>query len=508
MSLHIAQTNLLLLGLDGASPRLLNWLIAQGEMPYLRALTAGDSVRPLESVLPYATPAAWSTIYTGVDPGAHGVVDFTDWLNPAAPLADSTSLRAPAIWQRLSEQSRRVAMIAFPLTYPPPAVNGVMVSGLPSPHHGAVWAYPTEFDKQLKGIEGFLPDPEMTSPWVKPEASIARLERHVQAVAQAALAAHARYGRPGWDLFSVQFQALDTFQHMFWAWVDPEDTRHAGLSMAEKRRARAFFRTLDEAIRLVVDGLSPREIVLLSDHGFGPAYEAICLNHLLLNSGLLKLAVHPARLHAALWAQRALKRLDVFRLRARLRFSPRPNTAMREISRWMRDDLIAQAGSPALNLSGGYCGLVRVQPGLEERVKAAMLQARHPSRGTPLLKAVHFPSDIWHGPWAMAWHSLAIVQPEEGYLIDSHLRPYGVIAPISAGLTGTHRPTGILWTTLATLRSASTIQDIAPGMLRALGIEPSTSAAEPVAGTKRPTADYTAEDQQAIEERLRRLGYL
>jgi len=506
MSGQATHTNILLIGLDGASPRLLNWLIAQGAMPHLRALVAGDPLRPLESVLPYATPAAWATIYTGVDPGAHGVLDFTDWLNPAAPLVDSTSLRAPAIWQRLSEQGRRVAMIAFPLTYPPPVVNGVMVSGLPSPHRGATWAYPADFDGLLKSIEGFLPDPEMTSPWVKPEASIARLERHVQAVAQAALAAHERYGQQGWDLFGVQFQALDTFQHMFWAWVDPEDVRHDKLPNAQKQRARAFFRVLDEAIHQLVDRLSPQEIVLLSDHGFGPAYEAVCLNHLLLDSGLLKLAVTPARLRAQLWAQRLLKRLDVFRLRARLKFSPRPNVAMRELSRWMRDDLIDRAGSPAVNLSGGYCGLVRVQPGFEDRIRAALLGAHHPVRRTSLIRSVQFPPDVWRGPCAAAWRSLAIVQPEEGYVIDSHLRPYGVIAPISAGLTGAHRPTGMLWTTIAALRQADTIQDIAPGLLAALGVSSLASPTEPAAD--RPSTSYTAEDQHAIEERLRRLGYL
>jgi len=469
MSGQATHTNILLIGLDGASPRLLNWLIAQGEMPHLRALTAGAPLRPLESVLPYATPAAWATIYTGVDPGAHGVLDFTDWLNPAAPLVDSTSLRAPAIWQRLSEQGRRVAMIAFPLTYPPPVVNGVMVSGLPSPHRGATWAYPADFDGLLKSIEGFLPDPEMTSPWVKPEASIARLERHVQAVAQAALAAHERYGQQGWDLFGVQFQALDTFQHMFWAWVDPEDVRHDKLPNAQKQRARAFFRVLDEAIHQLVDRLSPQEIVLLSDHGFGPAYEAVCLNHVLLDNGLLKPAGHPARLRAMLWGQRVLKGLDVFRLRARLKFSPRPNAAMREISRWMRDDLIDRAGSIAVNLCTGYCGLVQIRSGFEEQARAALLRARHPVHHAPLLKSVQFPPDVWRGPWAAAWRSLAIVQAEEGYIVDSHLRPYGVVAPISAGLTGAHRPTGMLWTTLATLSSARTIQDIAPGILEMLG---------------------------------------
>jgi len=245
---------------------------------------------------------------------------------------------------------------------------------------------------------------------------------------------------------------------------------------------------------------------LLSDHGFGPAYEAVCLNHVLLDNGLLKPAGHPARLRAMLWGQRALKGLDVFRLRARLKFSARPNAAMREISRWMRDDLIDRAGSAAVNLSGGYCGLVRVQPGFEDRIRAALLGAHHPVRRTSLIRSVQFPPDVWRGPCAAAWRSLAIVQPEEGYVIDSHLRPYGVIAPISAGLTGAHRPTGMLWTTIAALRQADTIQDIAPGLLAALGVSSSASPTEPAAD--RPSTSYTAEDQHAIEERLRRLGYL
>ncbi|MGQ9816026.1 MAG: alkaline phosphatase family protein, partial [Candidatus Roseilinea sp.] len=129
-----AQTKVLIVGLDGASPKIINQLAEQGDLPYLRALFSRAPLRPLESVPPYATPAAWSTIYTGLPPASHGILDFVDWSDSSMPLADSASLRAKPIWQHLSEQGKRVAMIAFPLTYPPPVVNGVMVSGLPAPH--------------------------------------------------------------------------------------------------------------------------------------------------------------------------------------------------------------------------------------------------------------------------------------------------------------------------------------------------------------------------------------
>lgn len=501
-----AQTKVLIVGLDGASPKIINQLAEQGDLPYLRALFSRAPLQPLESVPPYATPAAWSTIYTGLPPASHGILDFVDWSNSSMPLADSASLRAKPIWQRLSEQGKRVAMIAFPLTYPPPVVNGVMVSGLPAPHRSVTWTHPAEFDAEIKAIRDFTPDPEMTSPTVNPEESITRLERHLQTVTQASLTAHQRYGGQGiWDLFGAQFQALDAFQHMFWAWIDPDDRRHTAIPLRQRQRARAFFHVLDECIQRLVEALAPEHIVLLSDHGFGPAYEAVCLNHILLANGLLKLAVHPLRLRAALWAQRAIKRIDIFRLRARLRFSARRSGAMREISRWMGDDLIDHSNTPAVNLSGGYCGLIKVRPGFESLVEQALLQARHPAHRTPLIESVQFVADLWKGPQADKWRQIAIAQPKDGYLIDSHLRPYGVVAPISAGLTGTHRPTGMLWTTLPDLQQATSLFEIAPAVLNTLG---SGIDSENVQRSERSSKNYSAEDQRAIEERLRQLGYL
>lgn len=500
------RTKILLIGLDGGSADVLRQFAAQGHMPFLDGLFAKAPLRALESIPPYATPAAWASIYTGVTPADHGVLDFVDPTVPGKHLVNSTSLKAEPFWQRLSAQDRRIAMIAFPLTYPPKPINGVMVSGLPAPHQGALWSWPPEFDARLKSIPGFLPDPEMSSPIVNPERSISRLERHIRAVAQAALAAHKEFGGGGWDVFGVQFQALDAFQHMFWAWIDPNDYRFSSRPEHERQRAARFFTTLDEALRQLIENLNPQEIVILSDHGFGSAYEAVCPNPLLLQHGLLTLSVSEKHLRRSLQIQRLLKRLDVFNLRARMKFSAQPRVTTRNLSRLMRDELVDEERSPAYVFSGGYCGLVKIQPGFEATVRDVLLQARHPVSGHNLIKAVLFPTELWNLPQTSAWRHYAIIQAEAGFLIDSHFREYGVVAPISAGLSGTHRPTGILWTTLGTLQGAKSILDIAPGLLHALNISGSTSQRQE--SDIQEQSFVSPEDQAIIEQRLRQLGYL
>lgn len=501
----MSRTNILLVGLDGANPDLMRRLAEQGEMPFLRACSEQKPLRPLESIPPYATPSAWNSIYTGVTPAWHGVLDFVDLTAPRRQLTNSHSLRSAPFWKRLSDHAQRVAMIGFPFTYPPLPVNGVMVSGLPAPHQGAVWSFPPEFDAHLKAIPHFLPDPEMTSPRVNPERSISRLERHVQAVTEAALAAHRTYGEAGWSLFGVHFQALDTFQHMFWAWIDPTDRRFYRRPERERRSALRFLRVLDDSLRRLTEALRPEGIVILSDHGFGPAYEAVCPNYCLLDQGLLTLA-SPARLQRSLKLQSMLKRLDFFNLRSRVKISAGGGAVLQGLDHLMREDLIDHDRTPAVVRSGGYCGLMSVKPGFEAAARDALLQARHPMRGERLIRSVSFITELWDGPGVEIWREYAVVQPEEGYLIDSHFRHYGLVAPVSAGLTGTHRPTGLLWTTVSALEQARNILDIAPGLLSALGLSLSPS---PDQGADKPTGQvFAPQDEKAIEDRLRQLGYL
>src|SRR5262245_54573137 len=60
------------LGWDGADPRVVEDLLAAGLMPNLRALRERGSHGRLRSHAPYLSPLLWTSVATGVRPGEHG----------------------------------------------------------------------------------------------------------------------------------------------------------------------------------------------------------------------------------------------------------------------------------------------------------------------------------------------------------------------------------------------------------------------------------------------------
>ncbi|MGE5226971.1 MAG: alkaline phosphatase family protein, partial [Planctomycetaceae bacterium] len=65
-----------IIGLDGATFRLLDPLCDQGVMPALAALRARGVDGVLRSTTPAYTPPAWVSMLTGVNPGRHNVYGF------------------------------------------------------------------------------------------------------------------------------------------------------------------------------------------------------------------------------------------------------------------------------------------------------------------------------------------------------------------------------------------------------------------------------------------------
>src|SRR5437764_776092 len=94
----------------------------------------------LRSTVPPATFPAWTSLVTGVNPGRHGIFDFSARVPGTyrVRFVNGSHRRAPALWTRLSAAGRRVAVLTVPATYPPEPVAGAMVSGFDSPLATAV----------------------------------------------------------------------------------------------------------------------------------------------------------------------------------------------------------------------------------------------------------------------------------------------------------------------------------------------------------------------------------
>ena len=94
---------LLIIGFDGATFDLIRPWAAAGYLPHLAALMGDGVTADLASTLPPVTSPAWPTFMTGANPGKHGVFDFIQPHGENFTLVNSTRIRQPTLWRRLSD---------------------------------------------------------------------------------------------------------------------------------------------------------------------------------------------------------------------------------------------------------------------------------------------------------------------------------------------------------------------------------------------------------------------
>ncbi len=167
---------LLVLGLDGATWTVLDPMRQRGLMPNLDALLARAAHGTLRSIVPPVTTAAWTTMMTGCHPPRHGVFDhrYYDAAAGRMKVNHSGRIRVPTLWQQLSDAGRSIACLNLPGLFPPPAINGVVVSGMDAPHlEGALQACPA-FGAALRAE---VPDYTLRYFWKHAPASLDESQR-------------------------------------------------------------------------------------------------------------------------------------------------------------------------------------------------------------------------------------------------------------------------------------------------------------------------------------------
>ena len=110
---------LVILGWDSATFDVTAPLIAEGRLPALASLEEKGFSAPLRSTWPPMTDCAWTSAFTGVNPGRHGI--FGSWYR--APGAyqcryfSSRERRSATLWELGSDP--RFLVWNVPMTYPP-----------------------------------------------------------------------------------------------------------------------------------------------------------------------------------------------------------------------------------------------------------------------------------------------------------------------------------------------------------------------------------------------------
>lgn len=284
----------LVLGLDGADVDIMQ-RIGRASLPNLFRLMDEGAWSRIESVVPCATLPNWTTFLTGMDPGRHGVFDFTTRTGQRVAFTGGTIRAEPTFARRLDAMGKRCAVIGFPGTFPPEALaHGAFVSGWDSPvdfEADRTYVHPTAlFDALVKRFGAYRFD-EVDEFIADSEGWHARLGEVLEARIQkrTELALWMLNEGPAWDVFAFYFGESDTASHHLLSLWDETAPRHpSDANPLEKDGLPRVYRALDRAVGQLLAAAGTCELTIISDHGSGPASDKIFfVNQALASLGFL-----------------------------------------------------------------------------------------------------------------------------------------------------------------------------------------------------------------------------
>ncbi|ELY54810.1 alkaline phosphatase family protein, partial [Natronococcus jeotgali] len=124
---------LLVIGLDAGCRPILEPLFEAGVTPTLRGLFEAGTSGPLESQIPPWTASAWPSLYTGKNPGKHGVFDFLSFDGYDWTVVNATHVRERPVWELLSDHGRSSVVVNLPVTHPAREFDGALIPGMTAP---------------------------------------------------------------------------------------------------------------------------------------------------------------------------------------------------------------------------------------------------------------------------------------------------------------------------------------------------------------------------------------
>lgn len=526
-----------LIGLDGATFRVLDPLCDDGQMPFMARFRHRAARCVLRSTTNPFTPPAWTTVVTGRSPGEHGIFDFArvTWSDgiPRSKLATARDVGVETLWSLVSRAGLRVNTLNFPLSYPPRPISGNLVPGFVRWRHLRHSVHPPELYDALCSLPGF-DRKELAMDWDLERKALKALPRgeyeswirfhHRRERQWMRIVRHLDERDPA-DLLAVLFDGVDKLQHLCWRFIDPEllperpdpwEARIADL-------CRQYFRQLDGFLEEIVERAGPEaQVIVVSDHGFGDTTEILYVNAWLAREG-----------HLA-WAEGAEARDD-----DQLNVDGHADPS--SLFDWERTTACAlTAGSMGIYIRQATApGRPGVPPAEYEAYRDRLadgLLGITDGAGEAVVRAAVKREEAFPGAYVDRAPDLTLILRDGGTL--SVLNSSEVVRK-RTDVAGTHRPDGIFLAAGPGFRSEVRVEplsivDVAPTVLYALGLpipenfegrlpveilDPAWTSRHPLtigAPTRTPAAfpgspeDETlgADEEALIMRRLKALGYV
>ena len=297
--LEVRSDRALLIGIDGATLRMIDPLVAAGRLPNLARIRRAGLSGPLRSSHPLVSPRIWTTIATGKTPlkhGIHGWVRETEEGGHALLLGSDR--KVPALWNIADANGYTSGVVNWLNTYPPEKVRGVIISDFaiagqrearerlfagnqqPDAMNRAV-TYPEEWtdvlsrmtasSETLLGLENPFEDNDSLPSWIN-QVIPAQSFRDDDLVARVALEIDEKT-HP--DVLLVYLSGIDKVSHNLWGAIEPADAYPPHIQFTDAQRAatvaalEGYYEYTDALIGRLLERYGPDDLVMVvSDHGF------------------------------------------------------------------------------------------------------------------------------------------------------------------------------------------------------------------------------------------------
>ena len=274
---------LIVLGIDG-----MDWDVIvryKDMLPNVYGLIQKNNYPHLRSVFPADTTPAWSTIYTGLDPSEHGIINFVNVgakQNAYKPLTfDDSAFKGRTFWDALNKQGLSCAVI-LPMNIKEGwDIDGLMIT---RPYEGKIRVYPKNKENiynprfDILGTDGKFTS-EKDLPGLRDEF-FAKVNEEMRLTRLA-------MENEDTDVLFSYFSTTDGIQHDFWRHCDPNHPECPGTNEYENV-IRDMYVAMDNYVGEVMRQQPDTPLLIISDHGHGarPVY-TVRINELLRRGGYL-----------------------------------------------------------------------------------------------------------------------------------------------------------------------------------------------------------------------------
>ena len=452
---------IIILGLDGATWTKLEEYMNNGIMPKFQSIIKNGTKSTFNSNFPFTSGTAWTSIFTGVNPGKHGIPHYSI----------EGKREIPLIWEILSEQGFTSLVMNDLITYPPLKIKGMMISGgFSTPSQSKNFTYPSKIsDEIFEFMKEYTPSLDHKIIKKAQEEKLNEFYKDVKEFGDKIVETGLHLAtKHNWDIFCTTIENPDYIHHFYW-----DNTEFL----------KKFYGWLDiqinEFYKLAKD--NDANLFIISDHGFGPIKKHFLINTWLEQSGFTKLgkpgAIRKTLSKTSMKRDSVRKNLSKFKIRKiASKFTPQIIKGMIPIDKdeegFIKKE--TQVYSEAYNeITVKINDLENYETTRNEIIKK-LLEIE--DNGKKVVKEAVKKENAFDGPYVDRAHEIQLLL-NEGYCWSPAIREKFLLTPeeFEKVRTGDHRPEGILFAVGPDIKSNNSIKkevknfDFFPTILHLLG---------------------------------------